>query len=215
MPRVYVYVVKYDFGFAPNPFHGTCTLACCMPVIRRGAKVDDWIIGMGGRDLKATGRCIFAMQVTSAMTFDEYWIHEDYIRKRPRRNGSRVTMVGDNIYRRDPQHGGWLQENSIHSMPDGSQDPLNTEHDVSEDRVLLSKNFIYFGSSAPVVPPRVIASVGYRNGRGHRVFSMEDSAVFLGWIMEQAQGEMNRVAGDPFQLRQSDRRFSREKNRLI
>ncbi|TNC11684.1 hypothetical protein FF100_18780 [Methylobacterium terricola] len=215
MARVYVYVVKYDFGFAPNPFQGTCTLACCMPIIRRVAQVGDWIVGMGGRDLKATGRCIYAMQVSSAMKFDEYWSHEDYIRKRPKRNGSRVAMVGDNIYRHAPGGGGWLQENSIHSMPDGSQDLLNTTHDVSVDRVLISTNFIYFGSLAPTVPQDVIASIGYRNGRGHRVYSAERSSTFLNWIVEQANGEMNRVVGDPFQLRQSDRRFSREKNRLL
>ena len=34
---VYSYIVAYDSGFAPNPFHGTCTLACCKPTIRRTA----------------------------------------------------------------------------------------------------------------------------------------------------------------------------------
>ena len=33
---VYEYVMTSDSGFAPNPFHGTCTLACCKPRIRKG-----------------------------------------------------------------------------------------------------------------------------------------------------------------------------------
>ena len=28
---LYSYIVKHDNGFAPNPFHGFCTLACCKP----------------------------------------------------------------------------------------------------------------------------------------------------------------------------------------
>ncbi|WP_171031592.1 hypothetical protein [Eubacterium sp. BSD2780061688b_171218_H5] len=35
---VYEYVMKCDTGFAPNPFYGTCTLACCKPRIRKGIK---------------------------------------------------------------------------------------------------------------------------------------------------------------------------------
>ena len=27
--RIYAYVVTHDNGFAPNPFHGFCTLATC------------------------------------------------------------------------------------------------------------------------------------------------------------------------------------------
>ena len=35
--KVFSYVVMSDSGFAPNPFHGTCTLACCKAQIRRSA----------------------------------------------------------------------------------------------------------------------------------------------------------------------------------
>ena len=33
---VYEYVMTSDSGFAPNPFYGACTLACCKPKIRKG-----------------------------------------------------------------------------------------------------------------------------------------------------------------------------------
>ena len=32
---LFSYVVATDSGFAPNPFFGLCTLACCKPAIRR------------------------------------------------------------------------------------------------------------------------------------------------------------------------------------
>lgn len=35
---VYEYVMTYDTGFAPNPFYGVCTLACCKPKIRKEIK---------------------------------------------------------------------------------------------------------------------------------------------------------------------------------
>jgi hypothetical protein len=215
VPKVYIYVVRYDLGFAPNPFGGVCTFACCMPVIRRTADVGDWLIGMGGRDLKATGRCIYAMRVTGDLTFNQYWNSERFRGKRPIRNGSRRTMVGDNIYRTDRKSGGWLQENSVHSQPSGQQDPDNTRHDTQTDRLLISEEFLYFGENAPMVPAKLLWKIGYRNGRGHRVFTEKECETLLEWIKVQAGQQVNQVLGDPFQFRESGKRYSKTRNRLI
>ena len=43
MARIHSYVVRYDSGFAPNPFYGYCTLATCKPNIRRSADIGDWV----------------------------------------------------------------------------------------------------------------------------------------------------------------------------
>lgn len=43
--RIFVYVVKFDSGFAPNPFHGWCTLACCQardPAEGPPRRLDRW-----------------------------------------------------------------------------------------------------------------------------------------------------------------------------
>lgn len=40
------YVVARDYGFAPNPFGGICTLATCKQRIRNNANVNDWIFGI-------------------------------------------------------------------------------------------------------------------------------------------------------------------------
>jgi hypothetical protein len=210
-----MYVVRYDFGFAPNPFDGVCTFACCMPVIRRTATVGDWLIGMGGRELKAAGRCIYAMHVTGDLSFNEYWNSERFRGKRPVRHGSRRTMVGDNVYHTDPKTGKWLQENSVHSQPNGEQDMANTEHDTQTDRILISEEFFYFGEKAPTVPSKLLDEINYRNGRGHRVYSQKECQKLLDWIKLTAGQQVNRVLGDPFQFRMSDKRYSRTHNRLI
>jgi hypothetical protein len=148
-----MYVVARDFGFAPNPFHGVCTLATCKPAIRRTAQIGDWIVGMGGSRLRAKGRCIFAMRVSGSPSYDHYWSDPTYRDKRPVRNGSRKMMVGDNIYHHDPKDGTWLQADSHHSQPDGTLNVHNLERDTKTNRVLVSQHFFFWcgcpGSSDP------------------------------------------------------------------
>lgn len=213
-PQVYIYVVKYDLGFAPNPFGGVCTLACCKPDIRRVARIGDWVFGMGGGALKATGRCVFAMRVTRHMTFDEYWEDPTFGSKRAQRNGTRKTLVGDNIYHHD-NLGSWVQEDSVHSAIDGSQAADNTDHDTRTNRLLLSDHFIYFGNAAPVVPPWILDGMGYKNQRYHRTFDLAASGDLIAWIEGQAGGVMNRILGDPFQFREGGKRYSKALDKLI
>ena len=163
---LYMYVVDRDFGFAPNPFHAVCTLATCMPRIRAKATCDDWIVGMGGRRLKATGRCVYAMRVTDTKTFDQYWTEKEFFDKRPVRNGSRLMMIGDNIYHRQGLTRDWTQVDSHHSNPDGTPNQINIKKDTSADRVLISREFFYFGRSAPAVPAEILSVLGFTNRIG-------------------------------------------------
>ena len=79
---LYSYVVTVDTGFAPNPFHGVCTLACCKPDIRRTAKEGDYVVGLGPKHLG--NRLVYAMQVTEIMDLDSYWNDERFRIKRRR-----------------------------------------------------------------------------------------------------------------------------------
>jgi hypothetical protein len=72
--RYFSYVVARDYGFAPNPFLGICTLATCKPDIRKAAGVGDWIFGTGSAKWKLTGHLVFAMNVTEK---DSHHSHED------------------------------------------------------------------------------------------------------------------------------------------
>jgi hypothetical protein len=149
--RVYSYIVARDFGFAPNPFFGWCTLATCKGVIRRTAQVGDWVLGTGSAKKGRAGRAIYAMRVEGAMTFGEYWTDPRFARKHPDLKASRKLAFGDNIYSPDAG-GGWHQLDSHHSLHDGSPNPLNIDTDTKTDRVLVSQNYIYWGADGPMVP---------------------------------------------------------------
>lgn len=96
--RVFSYIVRYDYGFAPNPFEGYCTVATCKPQIRGAAKVGDWILGTGSTDKSLTGKLVYVMQVGEVLTFDEYWKDPRFVRKVPTDGAAVKRAYGDNIY---------------------------------------------------------------------------------------------------------------------
>jgi hypothetical protein len=213
MSKVFIYVVVRDFGFAPNPFHGTCTLATCKPEIRKAAISGDWVIGMGGSRLNATGKCIFMMRVSKKVSFSDYWSAPEFRDKIPVRNGSRRMMVGDNVYNR--VGGQWVQADSHHSNADGSPNLDNLKRDTRVDAVLISSCFYYFGRSAPPVPPQLLKKMGYKNIRSHRVFPSDSSASnFVQWVESQFANARNRVSADPFDFDRSSARYSASTDRL-
>ena len=214
MPRVYLYVVDRDFGFAPNPFHGFCTLATCKPGIRRTCGPGDWVIGMGGGRLNATGRCVFAMRVSQKLAFDEYWSSPEYFDKRPVRNGTKRMLVGDNIYHHNGTGGAWRQADSHHSNVDGTVNLHNLRVDTSADAVLISHHFFYFGSRAPEVPKHLLDDIGYKNARSYRVFDEQTCRGLIDWLHENFGSLLNVVAADPFNFADSHRRYSAEDNRI-
>jgi hypothetical protein len=214
MPKVYFYVVDRDFGFAPNPFHGSCTLATCKPKIRARARIGDWVIGMGGARLNATGRCLFAMHVGQTRSFNEYWSDPDYFDKRPVRNGSSRMVVGDNVYHSDPTTNEWHQADSHHSNSDGTVNTHNLNKDTKTDRILISSNFFYFGALAPAVPQMILDRMGYRNCRDYRVFEQSSCMEFLTWLHERFGRQRNLVLGDPFDFAESFKRYSAQDNKI-
>lgn len=210
---LFVYVVDRDFGFAPNPFHGFCTLATCKPRIRSSARLGDWILGVGGARLKATGTFIYAMQVTGSKTFQQYWDSEDCQIKKPVRNGSKKMMLGDNIYHKK-KDGCWLQEDSHHSNADGTPNVVNVTADTRTDRILLSENFVYFGCEGPDISES-LAEIGYKNRINHRRFKIEDCEGFVDWIAQTVLKHKNRVLGDPFEFGNSAARYVGSGSKIV
>lgn len=152
--KLYSYVVARDYGFAPNPFFGVCTLATCKPRIRNVAQIGDWVVGTGSKQHGREKHIVYAMRVTGAMTFNQYWSDLRFERKKPNLRGSKKQAFGDNIYFRDAKK--WCQANSHHSMPDGSPNKLNVATDTQADRVLISDDFVYWGRSGPRVPQKFL-----------------------------------------------------------
>ena len=169
--RLFSYVVARDYGFAPNPFFGVCTLATCKPMIRRIASVGDWIIGTGSSPRNRRGILVYAMRVTETMTFNEYWENERFRRKRPNLRGSKKQAFGDNIYFKDDADQ-WHQQDSHHSYRCGAPNPHNIRNDTQTDRILLSTDYAYWGGSGPKIPPNFRDYDGFdicamRNHKSH------------------------------------------------
>ncbi|KEQ55317.1 hypothetical protein [Sphingobium chlorophenolicum] len=194
MARLFSYVVRYDSGFAPNPFYGYCTLATCKPTIRKAAAINDWIVGTGSAN-KARNRgtrIVHAMKVTETTDFRSYWGDPRFTRKRPLRRGSRKQSCGDNIYFRSDDDSRWLQMDSFHTNPDGSLRPEHVNRDTGTDRVLISNDYYYFGGEGPHIPAQFRDASRYdlcRKVRQRKRLDDDDwIAEFIGWL---------RTFGDP------------------
>jgi hypothetical protein len=197
--RLFSYVVARDYGFAPNPFNSCCTLACCKPDIRRVAQIGDWIVGTGSHTNNRGDRIVFAMRVSDAMTFDQYWSDARFRAKRPFLRGSKKQAFGDNIYHRDG-HGNWLQVNSHHSLEDGSPNPSNIEHDTQTDRVLIGIDYIYWGGDGPQIPAGLCDRLCKRGPSHKSNFSDEFIAEVIGWLRSTSE---TGYSGRPFDWRRS------------
>ena len=195
--KLYSYVVARDYGFAPNPFYGFCTLATCKPIIRKTANVDDWVIGTGtgSKRWNLRDKIIYGMRVTDVLTFNEYWKDPRFQQKKPYLIGSKKQAFGDNIYFRDSKTGQWCQENSHHSHKDGSPNQYNIIHDTQVDRVLISSDYVYWGGVGPNNPPHLCGMLCKR-GPGHKCdFPVDFVNAVITWI--RAQKESGYV-GVPF-----------------
>lgn len=213
---LYAYAITRDFGFAPNPFHGLCTLATCKPDIRKSAKVGDWIMGVGGSTLRHVKRkCILLMKVSERMTFQQYWDDERFSLKKPVRNGSRVQMLGDNIYHKD-ENGDWIQEDSHHSNPDGAPNPVNLNRDTGKtDQMLVSNYFLYFGNQAQHVDLDSIAYGRIRNYTKINLSGSPSARNLIASMFREHRGSVNMVVSDPCQFMDSHQRVDQDTGKLI
>lgn len=182
--RLYSYVVARDYGFAPNPFGGVCTLATCKPEIRQRAAVGDWVAGLTSAADRGEPGFVYIMRVDEALTYDAYWQDARFQFKKPSRVGSVKQMFGDNIYHQRPQ-GTWHQADSHHSLEGGVANPRNIANDTKSHGVLVGRRFAYWGSSAIDVPQEFLDYNGFSIclKRGYRSkFPDEFIQAFAAWF---------------------------------
>ena len=182
--KLFSYVVARDFGFAPNPFFGICTLATCKPDIRERASIGDWVIGTGSKQKGRERYLVYVMRVDETMIFNEYWAKDQLQRKKPNLRGSLKQRYGDNIYFQD-NTGQWQQLDSHHSCRDGTANPHNIKHDTQADRVLLGRKYAYWGGSGPEIPQQFFNYNGVNicAKRGYKSKSPEELVKdFLNWF---------------------------------
>ncbi len=178
---MFSYVIEHDLGFAPNPFHGACTLACCKPLIRKSAKIGDYILGTGAVEPNLEGYLTYWMRVDQILTFDQYWKAQRFRRKKPHMSATTYLRYGDNIYHRD---GGktFKREDSFHSMEDGSVSLGDLRRDTgTTDKVLVGHEFAYWGRAGIKVPNHLTFLL--KKGPGHRCrFTDEQIAAIMAWL---------------------------------
>ena len=196
---LFVYTIADDIGFAPNPFHGFCTLATCKPRLRGSANVGDWVVGVGSVRKKQRGKLVYAMQVQEKLSFDEYWSSPRFQRKRPQRSGSLKQRYGDNVYRRTERDDKWIQQDCRHSYEDGSPNPDHVCRDTTHAEVLVSQEYVYLGANAIDIPseftnrPEGDMFVALRSYR--RNFDEGLESAFIAWL-ESLISDVS-VHGDP------------------
>ncbi len=182
MPTLYSYIVATDRGFAPNPFFGYCTLACCKPQIRRRAQAGDYIVGIGPK--KSGNHVVYVMRVSEKLSFEEYWRDSRFLLKRPNGVDEWPRSLGDNIYHRSDD-GHWIQEESLCH---GGRD---IRRDVRGGYVLIGDEFVYWGGEGPPLPPELTSLV---TGRAFK--SASNSALipaFEDWRREQLRRQRGQV----------------------
>ncbi len=154
MTRLFSYVVEHDYGFAPNPFGGYCTLAKCKYGSGRYrnivelAEVGDWIVGTGGARESVSaghGKLVYAMRVDEKLRLADYY--------------------------RDKRFGG---------RPDAKHDELTMKGHFA----LVSRHFFYFGGNAIDMPTRFLNYPLEKKGPGFRYkdFAQDFINDFTGWL---------------------------------
>lgn len=147
MPKVCFYVMTTDTGFAPNPFHGICTLAACTPNHCKAKLVKgDLIAGCFRSGRKP--RLVYVMAIDEVFALDAYYRDVRFQAKKPSRNGTWIEHAGDNIYYRN-KTGKWRQDkDAVHHR----DDPKVFRQDTEANRVFVGKHFVYYGGDAVDLP---------------------------------------------------------------
>lgn len=186
--RLFTYTIPVDDGAAPNPFRGMCSLAICKPGIRRVAKPDDWVAGLGSMNAPSgdlSGRLVYAMRVEKVLSLKDYdqQANSNWPHRIPNiRSADLSERLGDCIY--DYSDGNAIQRLSIHG-------PGNVITDLGGQNALVSRDFYYFGNRAIPLPnylmPICQQTQGHRSDSNAPYFDQ-----FVSWLrsLNLAPGQM-------------------------
>jgi hypothetical protein len=195
--KVCAYMMRWDSGLAPNPFHGVCTLALCTPNhMRADLGRGDWIIGLAAKDVRHRffgdadlWRMIYAMRVDDRLTLDDYYHRPEYRRKRPDKSGSRLRQCGDNFYK--------ITAGEIRHTGESTEHQGMDHVDGYGDRVFVGQKYWYFGRSALALPATtwalklrsafqpVAVGIRYLMGGDRTKWIPEDFRSFETWLEQQ------------------------------
>ena len=176
--RTYLYKLTSDRGGAPCALpsgpeaDALLTLAICKPAIRRTAQTGDRILGITSHSLanrEGYPLCavIYAAVVEQGIEARDYFSAEGVFQSRP-----------DCIYEFHQQNGraAHTGRTKLHSAPANLLKDLGTYPLYRNGRVLLAREFRYFGVEAVAIPARLhlLYAAAETLGQGHRVYTSAD-----------------------------------------
>ncbi len=185
--RLFSYKLSSDTGFAPNPFHGCCTLATCKPQIRRCKGPGDWIAGFTSGQLNGdpvgAERLVYLMHVCEKLPLETYFGDPRFQAKIPNLEiPGAIAKAGDNIYR--PVPGGFEQ------LPNRFHTP---EKDHAKDTgglyALVAERFHYFGGCPLQIPAGLRPDLPEgQAGHGRETREKDRIAAFLTFVARHGKG---------------------------
>lgn len=110
MVTLFSYVVDHDYGYAPNPYDGVCTLVHCKfggvsgrRNIIEMAEEGDWVLGSGGasRQSAGNGKIIYLMRVDEKLEFGCYLKDTRFIDREDHADGghgNKFALVSHNYF---------------------------------------------------------------------------------------------------------------------
>lgn len=176
---LFSYVIVEDSGFAPNPFGGFLTLACCKQRIRTVASVGDYIIGTGSSRTVGTTKLVYAGEISEVVTMEDYGKLAKFKIKQPSESGPWWKRLGDSIYAKT--EGRWKQHANL------SHGTNRMELDLSGKNILICKRFWYFGDHPEEIPTQFHEFI--KKGPAHkRIQETPLVKQFLAWLNKKPTG---------------------------
>lgn len=130
-----------DKGFAPNPYHGYCTLAACTPN-HMGAQLfpGDMIAGFFTDNHRP--HLVYYMTVDQVLDLNSYYHDRRFSKKKPQLAKGPEMRCGDNIYHKGLS-GVWIRDKGPFHQRERDYD-----QDTRYAKVYIAKSFGYFGCNA-------------------------------------------------------------------
>jgi hypothetical protein len=179
MNKACFYVMTVDTGFAPNPFHGVCTLAACTPNHCK-ANLEEGDLIAGCFRSKGASKLVYVMQVEEELNLNDYWRDSRFACKKPSKNGTLIEQAGDNIYYKD-RSDNWHQ----HRSAAYHKNDKALRQDTESNRVFIGKRFVYYGENAVDLPDEFAKFLPTGQGIKYLKDDSKDFAAFSIWAFDR------------------------------
>lgn len=177
MAKIWRYVLAHDGGRAPCIDGGMLTLCCCKPVIRKGAGIGDWVIGLAPKRF-GVGLVAWAGQVAKVLPMGAY--------------GEQFSERQDAIYRVSA-----IAADGKEMLDHVGGHYHNTAKQRSTDasglHCLIFSPFWYFGRQARTLPMNLLGLTHYHVGQTSRGSDVELALKLQAWLSQWPAG----VSGRP------------------